>query len=157
MPSTQEYKVWFDNVLKISIVKDIRYEYFKNADKVWFGFTSANGLKPTSQTVCINFITLEIDKTVKAKRAFEKEIFVYPDPENDKITVDFDLKKASNVNIHLYNSNGKIVKVINEPSIIDKDLTIDVNGLPSGIYYLNISDGVRQMNKKIIHIQKARA
>lgn len=156
-PSKLEFKVWFDDVLKISIMKDIRYEFFKNAEKVWFGFTSANGLKPTSQTVCINYITLEIDKTVKSKRAFQKEVFVYPNDEEDKVVVDFELKKATDVSVNIYDSNGNIVRKTSETNLTNKDIELNISDLPSGVYYLNITDGTRQLNKKLVHIKKVRA
>lgn len=79
----------------------------------------------------------------------------YPNPTNDKFTISFnsDLRSEGG-ELQLFNSLGSLVK---EQSFAGNNgsLIVDVNGLPDGIYYYNITISGKQSEvKKLIKISR---
>lgn len=71
----------------------------------------------------------------------ELEVSVYPNPTNGKL---FIKGNESPVAVSIYNVLGKeVISTKNTKNI-------DVKALPSGVYIIRISDGVRQTNRKFI-------
>ncbi len=66
----------------------------------------------------------------------EISLKVYPLPASDLINIEFTPVDTGRINIELYNNSG--VKVLNKTSTYQRVLQVDVNALPSGIYYLKI-------------------
>jgi hypothetical protein len=65
----------------------------------------------------------------------ETHIDIYPNPANDKINIE--LKNETKGNVVITNQLGQVVKEMN---IDGKELTIDVEDLTSGIYFINVSN-----------------
>ena len=65
----------------------------------------------------------------------ELTINIYPNPAEDKINIE--LKNETKGNIVITNQLGQVVKEMN---IDGKELTIDVEDLTSGIYFINVSN-----------------
>ena len=65
----------------------------------------------------------------------ELNINIYPNPAEDKINIE--LKNETKGNIVITNQLGQVVKEMN---IDGKELTIDVEDLTSGIYFINVSN-----------------
>jgi aminopeptidase N len=65
----------------------------------------------------------------------ETHIDIYPNPANDKINIE--LKNETKGNVVITNQLGQVVKGMN---IDGKELTIDVEDLTSGIYFINVSN-----------------
>jgi len=82
---------------------------------------------------------------------------VYPNPFNDYFVLEMLTENSASVTLNLYDCNGKLwhTKVIqHEPTVVQE--TIDIQGLPRGVYYLNImveSKGSYVTNQliKLIH------
>ena len=73
----------------------------------------------------------------------EYNIGVYPNPANEKVTVD-----AQNINsISVINIMGQ--KVYEETSINDDKAVIDVNEYPSGIYMIHVVTDEYEITKRI--------
>lgn len=75
-----------------------------------------------------------------------KESFVVsitPNPVVLNANVDFNLEKSENVNIYIYNSIGEQISVINKGNLNagNHNLKVDVSGLSSGVYFMNITAG----------------
>jgi hypothetical protein len=64
-----------------------------------------------------------------------ENIRIYPNPANDKINIE--LKNETKGNVVITNQLGQVVKEMN---IDGKELTIDVEDLTSGIYFINVSN-----------------
>lgn len=75
---------------------------------------------------------------------------VYPNPTNDKLTLQFNDKLEGVGSIHLLDANGRIVvaKSINE--IKNYSQVIEVNGLAKGVYQLRVNHNSSVAHKKII-------
>lgn len=80
---------------------------------------------------------------------FENEIFIYPNPLRNELTIDVDKSELSKVGITLYNSLGAACYVLKGQHIRNKK-TIDVSNLMSGIYFLELDiDGKKFVSKVI--------
>lgn len=65
----------------------------------------------------------------------ELNINIYPNPAEDKINIE--LKNETKGNVVITNQLGQVVKEMN---IDGKELTIDIEDLTSGIYFINVSN-----------------
>ncbi|WP_417197821.1 T9SS type A sorting domain-containing protein [Bizionia sp.] len=65
---------------------------------------------------------------------------IYPNPVEDYLTI----TSKTSLKLHLYNLQGQLVKTVK----VDKNTTVDFNGLPSGFYFLRSID--HNFYKKII-------
>ena len=76
----------------------------------------------------------EIVALVK-ENSSELNINIYPNPAEDKINIE--LKNETKGNVVITNQLGQVVKEMN---IDGKELTIDVEDLTSGVYFINVSN-----------------
>ncbi|MEI7595263.1 MAG: T9SS type A sorting domain-containing protein [Bacteroidota bacterium] len=67
-----------------------------------------------------------------------ENVIIYPNPTNEKINIDFSYSEKLVGNISLYNSIGKIVRVIKD-GVIEKEIhNIDISEFANGVYYIAI-------------------
>jgi PKD repeat protein len=112
------------------------------------GFTAFRGLNPNSVTPNITLPTIgATHKPVVAAPIVDtkKGLLVYPNPASEMITVGVDLTtKTSNVNVLLYNSNGRLVQ--NQKNAVDNvnatrvNVPMNITSLSSGIYNIIVLD-----------------
>jgi len=76
----------------------------------------------------------------------------YPNPFNPSTTIHFSLAKSENVQIEVYNTLGKKVKVLVDGNMKAGEHTVEFNAenLSSGIYFYSIEAGEFQSVKKMI-------
>jgi hypothetical protein len=90
----------------------------------------------------------------KVDRTFTS-VSVYPNPAANSATLSFEALKNSDVKIALCDITGKVVKVISSGSIYaGKQLvSIDLNGVNSGLYFVTISadDKIQTVKLKVIN------
>jgi hypothetical protein len=72
----------------------------------------------------------------------KQEVNIYPNPAKSQITVVWDEVKVDEIKIISY--SGRLVKSI-AVHAIDKEKTIDINGLSSGVYFVNIGNYTRKL------------
>ena len=77
---------------------------------------------------------------------------VYPNPFAGSATINFALDKKSNVQIHIYDLNGKLVAVVVDAIFNEGDHQITYNNsvLKSGIYILSITSGSSKQNIRLV-------
>lgn len=69
---------------------------------------------------------------------------VYPNPANDFINIEINNNYDSNFNISIYNSLGiKVIETSNEN-------TINIEDLPSGMYFINVMTENFSQTKKVM-------
>ena len=105
-----------------------------------FGYISA-----TSFNVCGNgtgFLDLEVANL----RGTSQSSLVYPNPVNDVLTVEINVPNsvgisstATSYDLRLYDSQGNLLR---QQFTAGGTVQFNVSGLPEGIYYLHIFDGV---------------
>ena len=95
--------------------------------------------------VNIDFETLAVND-VK-----DNKLLVYPNPFTDKVTIAFDLKSNSDVNLTFYDVNGRVIKTIrsNQKKGLNQ-LTIDTKDLRTGIYFYNLKTNSGESTGKLV-------
>jgi hypothetical protein len=80
----------------------------------------------------------------------ESTFSVFPNPNNGEFTIKFNLVESNNVNIQVFDIRGR--------SILNKDFNstgefnqiINLGNVQSGMYLLNVNNGLRTVTRKII-------
>ena len=156
-PSKQELCIYFDDEVRIQYSKDLIEEIFGGQSSVYFGFTGSTSSRANMQMVCIQSLIIEVDEEFERARDFKESIGIYPNPLKEKITVDLDLQEEQKVQLQLYDSSGKLVYEIPEHLTQDKKYFFNLPGLPSGVYYVTVTNGSERVSKKVVHIATIRA
>jgi hypothetical protein len=75
-----------------------------------------------------------------------------PNPANGSCQIQYKIKNAGNVKIEFYNSNGSLVKCINEGNKAAGlySVTIDLSNLASGNYYYSLNSDNHRMTRKMV-------
>ena len=76
---------------------------------------------------------------------------VFPNPVDENMNVQIEIRKSTNLNISVSNLLGKTI--ITENKDFDEGIqtmNINLSNLPSGIYFLNLSDGQEIISHKIM-------
>ena len=97
-------------------------------------------------SVDFDFSTLAVNNIKEAK------LSVYPNPFTDQVTIAYELKNGSDVNIAIYDMSRRVVKNItkaNQKAGIN-NLTIQTKDLRTGIYFYSLKTDSGQTNGKLI-------
>ncbi|MBU1881198.1 S8 family peptidase [bacterium] len=76
----------------------------------------------------------------------------YPNPFNPTTTLNFALTEAGNVNLSVYDVNGRLVSTLvnGYRNVGSHDVTFDASGLPSGVYIYRLNAGDFSASGKMI-------
>ena len=77
-------------------------------------------------------------------------IKVFPNPTTEFVTIRLIEPNISDHNIDLMNSNAQLVISKQMNSALGNELTLDISSLPSGLYYLRVTENTNQIITKII-------
>lgn len=157
LPSKQELNVYFDDELRIAYTANVITEIFGGASEVYFGFTGSTSNKANMQMICIQSVLMEVDEVLERKRDFEDGVGIYPNPIKEKLTIDIDLDQEEYVQMQLYDSTGKLIYEIPTHVVKENEYYFNLPGLPSGVYYVTVTNGTHRVSKKIVHISTIRA
>ncbi|MGB4930939.1 MAG: T9SS type A sorting domain-containing protein [Chitinophagales bacterium] len=75
----------------------------------------------------------------------ENTFSLYPNPANNFITIETDF--STEKTIYITDALGQIVKTI---TTSENNITIDLNGIASGVYFIKMEDGINSVTKKFI-------
>jgi len=77
---------------------------------------------------------------------------LYPNPFNTTVRIELALPGTSPVDVWVYNVQGKVVyeKQIFETSPGNLTLTLSVDNLPSGVYFLRATQGSKHTTQKMV-------
>jgi len=109
------------------------------------------GCVDPATTATIAFFAQFQETTVGIEEVFTQDLFeVYPNPVNDLLTIQIKNQRADIFTVQLFDVYGKLVKT---EVTSGNTLSLEVGGLPVGLYWLSINDGtVRGVEK--INIQR---
>ncbi len=123
---------------------------------------TATGLCVGSYTVCVTdaggCVTCSVANVgfvtgINSPLTDNGTIKVFPNPANDHIYIEGTLSISANLEVSVINMFGQ--KLINE--LVHADGTflekIDIQGIPSGVYFIEVRSGEMVRNSKIIKIQ----
>ncbi len=156
-PSTQELVIYFDDEKRITYKKDLINDIFDGQKDVYIGFTASTSDEPNMQMVCIQSLLLQVDAEIEKTRSFEQAIGIFPNPLKEKLTIDVNLKEEQDVQMQLYDSTGKLIYEIPMHATQTKKYYFNMPGLPSGVYYVTVTNGTDRVSKKVVHISSVRA
>lgn len=82
-------------------------------------------------------------------------ITVYPNPAKEVVTLSVSLSQAATVHTNLYDMFGRAVMpaMIENAGVGNHDQHINVSGLPSGYYLLNVTAGEHSVTQKVILVK----
>ncbi|MCP1994696.1 S8 family serine peptidase [Flavobacterium sp. HSC-61S13] len=90
--------------------------------------------------------TLSIEDNVK----LENELKIWPNPANDRITIEGSVEQLKGATVVLYDIAGKAILQVNNADTFSSNWTIPLNNLSSGVYFLKFKNAGAQMTKKIL-------
>jgi hypothetical protein len=76
----------------------------------------------------------------------------YPNPARDKTTVHFKINSAYDVDVDMYDTNGKKVKVMVKGFFTpgEHKVDVDLTGMPAGNYIYELKTGFYKQSKKLV-------
>lgn len=105
---------------------------------------AVNSCGSDSMKTTVTVTAVGINNTVNAKN-----VMVYPNPNNGKFNVDFQLDLRDNVTVKIVNLNGQTVYSNNIGNTSAENLSIDLSELAAGVYTLKVEGVNTQITKKI--------
>jgi hypothetical protein len=80
-----------------------------------------------------------------------KELSVYPNPASGEITVNFNLVSPADVKLNITDITGRVVKSYSsEKNYGNYSRTLSLDGMQTGMYYLQVSSGDESRTEKFI-------
>lgn len=128
-----------------------RVEYQADADyegDTYFSFTVNDG---TGGWISITNFDILVDKTVKTiDYALNQDVYVYPNPTNDKLNV---VLTGKALQLHTYKLMDISGRAVSSGNLSGESITtLDTYQIDKGVYLLSITDGKQTVNKKIIRM-----
>jgi len=76
---------------------------------------------------------------------------VYPNPAADFIKMDFNLLESTDVNVYVYDLNGRVLKSAAYGNLqkSNHNRSMNLNGLTNGLYFVSIQAGQSVFTKRI--------
>ncbi len=156
-PSKKEFCVYIDQERRIFYQEDILQKHFKGVSEVFFGFTASSGQKANLQMICVQSLKMEVDPQFERRQNFEDGIGIYPNPINEKLTIDVNLFAQDSVQMQLFDSAGALIYEIPMHRTQAQKYYFNMPGLPTGVYYVTVTNGSSRISKRIVHISSIRA
>ncbi len=121
--------------------------YYDSNIKHWY--TGGFG----SKYVAVLGMDVKIEMTATENLLTKEEVRVFPNPTSDYIRVQMNLDRPQGVNVYLTDVSGKILKMTNRSQFISGTIEVDVQSVPAGTYFLNVTsaDGMRTEKITILH------
>lgn len=137
VPATSE---WVDNIIDLSA--------FVGSSDVVIEFVGISGY---SNQLYVDDINLLNEVTVGLSEENVSSVNVFPNPSNGEVNVNIDMASSSDAVISILNSLGEVVRVENARDLSSgtNTITLDLNEMTSGIYYLNVVVGESTEIRKI--------
>lgn len=94
-------------------------------------------------------IVIDEDATVDTENLLlDQQVNVYPNPAKNTLYVDFDETVEGVVHLSLMNVQGQLITQSTDAST--KQQILDINNVPSGMYFLNIRTELGNLTRKVI-------
>lgn len=157
LPSQKKLDIYFDGALRISYKNDIAKNIFGGVKDIYFGFTGSTGMQANMQMICVQSVVMEVDEAFNSRQSFQEGVGIYTNPLREKLTIDLQFERDEYVQMQLYDSSGKLIYEIPTHSVRENQYYFNLPGLPSGVYYVTVTNGSERVSKKIVHISTIRA
>ncbi len=143
----------FANVPVFDLVQQrtIRYDLKDSLDFEGsiYAATHGRGIFKTNTTA--DYVGIA-EPTIKDDDNALNVLKVYPNPADNHVTVELNLTAKSDVNIVLRDLNGKMVRSVqyNKLAADVEELTVNVEGLPTGTYLISLTKGNETLTTKLV-------
>jgi hypothetical protein len=103
-----------------------------------------------SDDYSVNPITVGMEDFAEKEKKFE--FSVYPNPADNKATIDFEVRREGNTQITLYDLRGQVVLTESLENLLpgDHEITIETGELSEGLYLVNLQSGDVSATKKLM-------
>lgn len=112
-----------------------------------------NGLNFTVDSIYINPVVNYVTGISNDQSVLESKITLFPNPANQKFTLEYELIKSANVLIELFDVVGHKVKTISSNSIEEKDKhshSVNIEDLSAGVYFVKLKINDSETTIKLI-------
>jgi hypothetical protein len=82
--------------------------------------------------------------------SLDKLVRVFPNPNNGRFTVKFDLNSTEQVSIRVVNSLGQTVSEVASGNMSSNTVSVDLSNQSSGVYMLHITAGSQSLVKRVV-------
>lgn len=105
----------------------------------------------TSNEIVYVKVPTELNVGMAEETILQSSFTLYPNPANDNVTLNFGMEKPETVVVSIYDVTGKLVNTFsNQANAGTNQLTLNVSGLNSGVYFVNAIVGQERVSKKLI-------
>ena len=109
--------------------------------RVWSAYDEEKG----TFTIRANELpTLGIEEDI-----FEYTFKMFPNPAKDIVNLKFNQLSNNNIEVSIYNVQGKLVKQVN-PKLNRQEAQLNISNLQTGMYFLKVFDGINEVTKKLL-------
>jgi hypothetical protein len=112
-----------------------------------------NGLNFTVDSIYINPVVNYVTGISNDQSVLENKITLFPNPANQKFTLEYELIKSANVLIELFDVVGHKVKTISSNSFEEKDKhshSVNIEDLSAGVYFVKLKINDSETTIKLI-------
>jgi hypothetical protein len=90
--------------------------------------------------------------TLEIPIVFEPDVFILsPNPAHDQVNIDLLTKTGDDVQVSLFDAAGRLAQQQNQAiNKGDNRITLDLAGLPAGLYIVRVQNGDRVSTKKLV-------
>ncbi len=116
-------------------------------------FAATYSVTISDDSGCVEDLVVEVvvDVMVGTKDpAFEKAINLFPNPATDVVNVTFDLEQISDLEIKLHSVVGQEVLYQKQNAVREAVLSIPVDALSEGVYFMHITDGTYSTVRRLV-------
>lgn len=156
-PSRQELQVFVEDELRLSCSIDLIGEVFQGETEVNFGFTASSAARPNPHMLCVQSVTLEVDEDMQRRIRFEEGVGIYNNPQRERLTIDVRLDTEQYIELQLFDSDGELIYEIPPHLVRDNQYYVNLPGLPSGVYFITVTNGTQRVSRKVVHTATIRA
>ena len=98
---------------------------------------------------------VEIDQTSSTNFLFEEltNFELYPNPSNGNVLLNIQAKERVLFSIELHNSLGQEIRNIYKSEELEKQLSIPIDNLSDGMFFIVVTIGEKTQTKKLVVIK----
>lgn len=124
---------------------------FGNTSHTIYYNVNGGSVNQTNITNAINNALTAQVTGIKENSSNDFQARVLPNPVSNELKLTFNLNEAKEMNIEIFNSLGQKVKTINNPIVNgNNEMTINVEDLSTGNYFVKLNNGKSSTNVKFI-------
>ncbi|WP_348085383.1 T9SS type A sorting domain-containing protein [Dyadobacter sp.] len=149
----KKYQWYYKEGLAASVNDSVGYEPISGATlKTYLGAPVGSYLVRANRNECGTKFSFAyfVDRITAANPSFDTQWKIYPNPTSEAITVEQASRTGIPAIISLRNTEGQLLRKISQTNRLE---IYPLDNLPSGVYFLEISQGKEKSNKKFVKLQ----